>query len=254
MFVRGAHKPRSGPRREGRVPQNDQYCGSIQQPANFAVQFPVRPRSPIMSLSRLRWILWHPGAPEFNGAQELVQIPCRRAALRAAGQSTPHSLYVSCHKPIEAWLTVIIDSSWAKSFALKLEPAFNPYSRRHDHTSDPAVEPLLLPTCADFRKDIDAWSHIALDLLEVPDLVATRIELIRATRGRRSERPALEPLLLRLSSTYRQLDHKDGLWERATKACIPSTDAIHWLFNVFLGHDDWNGTASEEQFRTWVES
>ena len=86
-------------------------------------------------------------------------------------------------------------------------------------------------------------SRVALDLHRSPSFIEHKKALIRVGCKKRNDRAGLEPVLLQASPTYNGLGDQDHFWQSFTSNCLigQRTDCGHWLYNIVLGLDDFEG-------------
>lgn len=199
--------------------------------------------SGISGIVLLRWHVTKPGRPAYRAAEEIVDEAVAPAVQDLHAIGGVESLYVSKHGGREVWLTVFTNHDSILAAMRTVEPRLRCLCFRSAYEDDPARDVILDTSCSEFRGCVYRMTKVALDLHASQQFRELQCKLVRIASRNRSDRTALEPILLANSTTYQAMSERDEFWKDFTSNCLTgqNTDCGHWLYNLVLGIDWFEG-------------
>jgi len=198
----------------------------------------------------LRWFLAQPGRPVFRGAEEIVRDAVSSAVAALETFGALESFYLSKQGGREVWLTAFLPRHASIPAIDTVEPYLRSVCFRTGHLDDPTKDQILGDSCRQFRRCVHTMTRIGLDL-HGADLEACQRELVAIGCVGRNDRARLEQLLLSHSPTYSALADREAFWGSFGSNCLQgqNTDCGHWLYNVVLGLDWFEGQSESSVLR-----
>lgn len=202
------------------------------------------------NLGLLRWFVTKPGRPQYRAAEEIVREAIVPAVQSLEALSELESLYVSKHCGREVWLTAFVPLNRTIPGINAVEPHLRSVCFRAEHVDDSAQDQILGSSCDAFRGCVYQMTRIGLELHAAPQFNQIQRQLVHIGCRKRDDRAALEPVLLANSTIYSAFANHDAFWKGFESNCLAgqSTDCGHWLYNLVLGIDWFQGRPEQEIF------
>lgn len=207
------------------------------------------PKQSASAIVLLRWFIANPGRPAYRAAEEIVRAVVTPIVARLHKHKALESLYVSKQNGREVWLTVFVPHTSVIKAISDVEPRLTCFPFRSCHIDDPKKDEILRAACDDFRRCIHRMTRIALELHAAAQLPDVQRELVRLGCKKRDDRTSLHPFLMTHSASYAALPDHDHFWQTFTSNCLSgATDCGHWLYNIVLGVDGFQGEPEQLVF------